>query len=136
MVYIGNLCRQGHNGNMLGICAARGIMGYRHVTPPGSGYYENRPCRGRMFKGFLPPEAKWNNQSFLPPEAKWNNQSFLPPGAKRIDKTFLPPGAIIVNRHVTPPGSGYLKIDPEGVACLLGGNIFFVSKKHTLFVIL
>ena len=25
-----------------GNCAARGIKGYRHVTPPGSRYYENR----------------------------------------------------------------------------------------------
>jgi hypothetical protein len=37
-----HLCRQGPKGTMKHLCR-QGPNSKRHVTPPGSGYYENRP---------------------------------------------------------------------------------------------
>jgi hypothetical protein len=61
----------------------------RHVTPLGSGHYENRPQRGRTFIEFLPPGTKKINKTFLPPGAERINKTFVPPGTKKINKTFF-----------------------------------------------
>jgi len=51
---------------MLGICAARGIMGYKHVTPAGSGHFEST-LKGSHVYNFMPPGAKIVNRHVTPP---------------------------------------------------------------------